>query len=86
MSEWGDELDWYCMDPNSEDVENIAWANKEPVYQRYADEIAAMVEMDGFGLDSYLSDGKPVLDHLWERAPKVNNGVAPVTLTSRSDG
>jgi len=85
MSEWGDELDWYCMDPNAEDVGAIAWAESEPVYQRYDDVITAMVEMEGFGLTSYLSDVKPVLDHLWERAPKVNSGAVPVTLTSRSD-
>ena len=74
---------WWCLDPASVDVEEIAWANHEPVYQRYDEVLAAMFDAEELA-PIYVEQVKPMLDHLWKRVPKVTSGVIPVTIRDMS--
>ena len=81
-SDWGYKNDWWCTEPASEDVEQIAWQNKSPVYQRFAEELAAMFDEQELA-SAYIEDIEPVLHGLWENSGrKVRTGTVPVTISN----
>ena len=80
-SDFGDHH-WYCMDPDAEDVEEIAWGNQEPLFQRYDAELRAMIDLEE--PEFYDSDILPILQKLWGKTEKVKAGFVPVTIRPRS--
>lgn len=76
---WGTEKHWYCLNPDSNDVEAIAWANPNPVFHRYDEELRGVFSENDVP-DAYESAVLPVLEKLYERAEKVTSGFVPVTI------
>ena len=81
MADWGDDgtTDWWCLEPHAVDVESIAWAHTEPLFQRSDEELCAMFSAEEIP-GVYEEWIKPLLQGMWDRKPQVKEGVVPVII------
>jgi hypothetical protein len=85
-NDWGGEVDfpkWWCVSDDSPEP----WAHDSPFYHRYHEELLGVFSINNLE-GVYEEQVKPILDHLWERAPKMTGRhkkpkAVPVQLSFR---